>query len=585
MGSFYGSIHLKTDDMSSVKNILEDLKKKKKINFFLSPPLSGWISIYPAGYGQDEAISKSIARKIKCPVLHLISHDDDVFYYHFYRHGKSLDRYSSCPEYFGGLPEKDKKIFRGNPELYKDLLYNKEDFRKLKDILFSPSDTPFPGQEKLLLFAELLHIPNIITAYEYISDGETDNIEEWENFIHIPDLSRIKEKKRKAQEKIIEEKQLLIDKGLLLFESSVSDKFFVRPVWCEAPSGKGFLLCWNHGNMTKKCQIECYHAPWSAAPFPSGINIEDSAHIFKLSPSGRYLAIGNAFGNWKAQIWNMEQREAVAEIKHTSAVTWIDFSCDEKTVYSRSPYEFILTSMESFSPVNCFKLSPVGNKAAIHPSENIMLVEQQDKLLFIDLLTGKQLKTLYVGGKKDLTEIFNYFIPKLEEEFNKKGVNFPDKLLPHRVHGSEYIFCIEFSRDGKMVFFGTDNGVRVFSWYDLMAAKEETPAPLFSYPPLPVKFGAPHFYVYTLLFDETKNTLIFGTEEGKIEFLDLGTGKSGILLAMPASSPLLNIGLSRDKSVLCSSYRARKNKSSQIQIWNYRALWKKISNGDEKTCK
>jgi hypothetical protein len=89
MGSFYGSIHLKTDDMSSVKNILEDLKKKKKINFFLSPPLSGWISIYPAGYGQDETISKSIARKIKCPVLHLISHDDDVFYYHFYRHGKS----------------------------------------------------------------------------------------------------------------------------------------------------------------------------------------------------------------------------------------------------------------------------------------------------------------------------------------------------------------------------------------------------------------------------------------------------------------------------------------------------------------
>jgi hypothetical protein len=95
--------------------------------------------------------------------------------------------------------------------------------------------------------------------------------------------------------------------------------------------------------------------------------------------------------------------------------------------------------------------------------------------------------------------------------------------------------------------FSVRYGVRVFL-VDLMAAKEETPAPLFSYPPLPVKFGAPHFYVYTLLFDETKNTLIFGTEEGKIEFLDLGTGKSGILLAMPASPPLRNIGLSRDKS-------------------------------------
>ncbi|MEQ8221429.1 MAG: hypothetical protein ABRQ37_03935, partial [Candidatus Eremiobacterota bacterium] len=555
MGSFYGSVHLRTDDISSVKEILEDLRRKKKINFFLSPPLRGWISVYPAGYGQDEIISKSIARKIKCPLFHLISHDDDVFYYHFYRDGKLLDRYSSCPEYFGELPEKDKKKFRGNPEFYKDLLCDKGDFEKLKDILVLPSHSPFPGQEKLLLFAEILHIPNISTAYEYMADGETDDIEEWEKFVHIPDLSRINKKKRKADEKIIEEKKLLMDNGLLLFESSVTDKFFVRPVWCEDPSGKGFLVCWNRGNMSNTCQIENYHAPWSAAPFPSGINIQDSANIFKLSPSGRYLATGNAFGNWNVQIWNMEQKKAVAEIKHTSAVTWVDFSRDEKTVYSRSSYEVIITSVENFSPVNCFTLSPGGNKGAVHPSEEIILLEQQDKLLLIDLRTGKQLKTLYVGGKKDFTEIFNFFIPKLEEEFNKKGVKFPDKLLSNRVHSNEYLFCMDFSRDGKMLFLGTDNGVRVFNWHDLMTAIEETPAPLFSYPDGPVTSGEPRFYVYTLLFDEMKNTLIFGAGEGNIGFIDLTTGKSGILLAIPASPPLLNIGLSRDRSVLCSSFR------------------------------
>jgi hypothetical protein len=39
-----------------------------------------------------------------------------------------------------------------------------------------------------------------------------------------------------------------------------------------------------------------------------------------------------------------------------------------------------------------------------------------DKLLFIDFMTGKAIKYSFVGGK-GLTEIFNYFIRRLEEEF------------------------------------------------------------------------------------------------------------------------------------------------------------------------
>jgi hypothetical protein len=60
------------------------------------------------------------------------------------------------------------------------------------------------------------------------------------------------------------------------------------------------------------------------APFPSGINIEDRCNIFKTE-SFRKISLSVMPSEMEAQVWNMEQREAVAEIKHTTLLRRIDF--------------------------------------------------------------------------------------------------------------------------------------------------------------------------------------------------------------------------------------------------------------------
>lgn len=55
---------------------------------------------------QDEEVisrvAKETSRALKCPVLAVLNHDDDIFWYQLYVNGKLVDQYDSTPGYFDG---------------------------------------------------------------------------------------------------------------------------------------------------------------------------------------------------------------------------------------------------------------------------------------------------------------------------------------------------------------------------------------------------------------------------------------------------------------------------------------------------
>src|SRR5436190_13112652 len=122
MGAFYGSILVKTEDLEAIRRVLGHVARESDNRFLVGPALNGWVSIFPNNSGQNDQVSAEIAKLDSHDIFHLIVHDDDIFTYYFYRNGKLIDQYNSCPNYFHEVSEAEKEQCKGNPEMFQDLL-------------------------------------------------------------------------------------------------------------------------------------------------------------------------------------------------------------------------------------------------------------------------------------------------------------------------------------------------------------------------------------------------------------------------------------------------------------------------------
>src|SRR5438045_1452946 len=200
MGGFYGSVNVRTNDRAEVVGVLDEVAKKTRTRFLVSPPLNGWVSVYPSGSGQDEKISRQIARRLGCDILHLISYHEEVFLYFFYRDGKLLDRYSSRPDQFREVSPSLRRKLRGRPELFRDLFADRRALDEVKAIL-AHSDherlsSHLPSSHLMVEFAKRLKIADSQTSYEYLRDEDNEDVEGWEAFIHVPDRTAEEARKR-----------------------------------------------------------------------------------------------------------------------------------------------------------------------------------------------------------------------------------------------------------------------------------------------------------------------------------------------------------------------------------------------------
>jgi hypothetical protein len=619
MGAFYGAVYIRTEERDQVREILEEIAGKKKTRFLLAPPFQGWTGVYPDTSGQDENVAKAIARRTPADVLQVIVHDDDVFCYFYYRAGRLVDQYNSRPDYFESVDEEAREELRGRPDLLRDLLPDAESVAALEAILREAGEQLFASQS-LEQFAQLLHLPNSLTCYDYLMEGETEGIEGWDEFIHIPDLSAKKVAKRAQEDATATEKQRIRNEGLLLLEQAGggTGEYKETPVFCSDPHGAGFMVCWSNLVSPKAISLLRYAPPWSAGPLSTGLELE-SFGLLCASPSGRYLFSAG----WKGQLWDLDQKAFVLEVQHPRGAIWADFTADEKLLISRSTEEVIVTDLKSRSQLAAF-LVPGGQRAALHPSGTKLVVDVQANLGILDLASGRLTSPLCVGERQDFTAHtlwlaqqmkkgeaqvdFGAVQEKVTESLRKMGLDVagmaeqlqknleqmkqahakigtPEWLAEQApIRGSEQPMNLAFSSDGKLFFCATSQGARVYSWEEMLASGEQVPRPLYAVDSLPYPHESSYglfsrmAHTYALAYDAKAHRLLFGGLSGTIDYLDLHTGQPGTLIEPPGRPAINQLALSGDGSALAclavpdTFERGKQRKPPLFQIWNFAAL-------------
>jgi hypothetical protein len=537
MGAFYGSIHVRTEDHAGVLAAARTLAKKRKLRLLVAPVLRGWVTVFPENNGQDETVSAALARALTDDVLHFLVHDDDIFCYSLYRNGKLIDRYNSNPDYFEEVSSREKAKSRGRPEVFAELLPDASRLDELKALL-TPAhaeQTVFAG-ETMLRFAELLELPNAASAYEYLTQGETDDIEAWDDFTHVPDQTEEKAKQRAVKAEHETARQRLRDQGILLCEDSRPQPplHHAMPHWCTDGAG-GFLVCWASGMARAPCPLEHYRPPWTK-PEPTGIELPPTAWTLSRSPSGRHLGVGHASGNWLAQVWDLAGKSLVLNVNHAHVVNWVGFTPDETQLISLGSADSFVTSLQTRERLATIAV-PHAKLGALHPSGTLIVADELGKIALVDLPSGAAQKTLAIGDKDQLEARRQHEIAQMrqtyaafDEDAFEKALqlqldqidNMVKKMAEHArkseaggadvaqdsrrikehllqsierqreqfaqqrrqaqagdvpLRSSEKVFAMALDRAGRWLFLGTDRGVRVFAWNDVHAAQDVMPAP------------------------------------------------------------------------------------------------------------
>lgn len=633
MGTFYGSILVRTEDSEGVRLVLSQVAKEADHRFLVGPALDGWISVFPNNGGQSDEISSEIAKLIPHHIFHLIVHDDDVFGYFYYREGKLVDRYNSYPDYFHEGSDEEKKQTAGRPELFADLLPRPESLSQLKTLLNGDTGQYTFEQDRMGAFVKLLGLPNTLSSYEYLQSGERDGIKGWKQFVHIPDLTVEKNAKRAAQAQIKAEKKRLQKAGILLAEieppKEMKGNFAPSIAWGTNSSSNGLLLIWTCLHFTRtvddeQCRKQLFsiEPPWNLPPQPLELKTNWTAHAFCMSSLGNWLAGGFASGDWKMRVWDWRRKTMSFEVEHTRAVTWVDFSHDERWLYSLGGDELIVSSMLKKRPVLEVKGMEGARSAAVHPLRKFAVIAFQDRLGIVDLEQKKLIKQLWINRKAETLDPYTQnpkaFVQACLEEIltnaklrEKLGISLEmhseilqdptavKKLTPQaqakigRILGEvrdesrisfetkESPFDVRFHPNGEKLFVAS-RGMRVFNWSTLLSANGDAPAPELSVDAPKDDEGDPnaHPLTYCVRFDQERNLLLSSCLAGTIQFLNLANGKSGVLLTPPGEMGIWRLELTSDKQALCCQCSTRpkaKDRNKRftcLQIWNYPSLCK-----------
>ena len=99
MGNFYVNYTLRGVTQQAVAKALSGRKS------IVTPSANDTVVVFEEDSdNQDQQVISSLAtdlsQKLRCPVLAVLNHDDDILWYQLYKDGKLQDEYDSSPGYF-----------------------------------------------------------------------------------------------------------------------------------------------------------------------------------------------------------------------------------------------------------------------------------------------------------------------------------------------------------------------------------------------------------------------------------------------------------------------------------------------------
>ena len=612
MGAFYGSIHIKADEVAPVREALDDIAKRKW-KFLVSPVMDGWIAVYPNVNGQDERVSKALAKKLDWPILHVAVHDDDVFYYWYYRGGKLIDRFSSCPEYFGQISARMKSLLHGKPERVADILQHSNDLNRLTALVEEMRTEPLYVSDRPEQFAKLFGLSNFSTAYEYLMADETDGIEQWDEFVHVPDLSEERRDGQEAAARVQRQKDRLKDEGKLLAELSMgkkSSKVPVQIVWC-VDSTNGLLVAQPNIIEQREVPVQMLQPPWAGNLISIGIMLQPTAFTMQTSPSGTYLAVGYAGRTQKAELWDVQQKKCVLEIEHTSVVYSVAFALDETVLFTMSPQEIVVTDLSNYARTGHWKIEN-GQSIDLHSSGKMIALAKQDGFSILNTESGEE-RAIRLGRYQDLSGLRELLQGQLQQEMENidsdwvsnqvqktlKQLGVPEdsaagkrmraetekgfddmlsgKAFAHfgeRTFQPEHVRCAKFVGDGKYLACATEAALRVFDIDHILSASGDDVEPLYSVEPtkVPSEYGYLPGNTFTVVDGVERGSILFAGLDGTIRSLELGSGVGTELFSPPGTPPIMQMQLV-GKTLFCLCQPGfpeihGKRQPPLLQIWD-----------------
>ena len=638
MGGFYGSIHVRTEDRDAVLEVAERVARSRNVAMLAGPAKNGWVGLYPELSGQDETVGVAIAGEVDGDVLHLMVHDDDIFAYWFYRDRKLVDSYHSRPGYFGEEHRAGEEGRVGQPEAFRPILG--DGVRKLAPLLVRDPEAVFASVQ-LQKFAKALKIPNALTSYEYLQQGERTGIVGWRQFEPLP--------KVKPADPAEAERGRWMSEGVLLASRS-REGYDLRTCRC----GDGFLAAWQSpGSREFQVAVDWARPPQfrgKAAPIP------DATPLFALvgDDTGRRVAI--AFRDRvEVREPGAEDWTIVATVPTQEVVTGLAFSPDGRLLAHSSQTGETVTAVESGRLVaaaprvnRTMRVSHDGQTLAFHPSGEWLAVagltlglvslsgepkrrelcpggrrryEQQivDSLAHVDLdelmrqqreqmaaqmeqfrrlanpeaqlkrfrglgLSAQQLEAMKsslesTAAQWPTTESAEVLLKQRFDEFRERqraareGAGLPQL----QALANEPPEVVGFSRDGRWLWCGTGQGLRVYEWAQVVAIAA-TADEAVDMPPPRWSVDIPT----TAVAEERDGAaILFGGHSRELHRLDLETGAMRELVRLPGPCSVTRLGFSADGRTLATAtqinpleagIRSPSRLPSTFEVWDYGRL-------------
>jgi hypothetical protein len=566
VGAFHGSFHVRSADRDALLRALAAIASSAGVRFLVARAAGPWTPVYPSGAGQDFAVSRQAAAALGCDVVHVLLHDDDVFAFELHRAGVLADRFSSDPDYFGEVAPEERAALAGRPERLADLLkpgatvesvsaaMRRSEPSSVGDVL---SRGRFPAGDQLVRFARALGLANVETSYEQLRESRRRGFE------HVPRLASEATEKRAAAARTTARRRQLGQAGLLLASEQRRAESLIgpQPVVCAAPGG-GFFVAWRDGVPTSAVALLHYRPPWDA-PVETGLVMGGGAMVIAPSPSGALLAVGHAFGEWRLEVFSSRERRLVAGVPLPRAAEHVSFLGEDR-VLCRSEGALLVVSVPECRVTERRGVG-FGKGCATHPDgEHVVVHDAREGGLVLCSLREPAFRRSLSTARHDLAGWMR------RARAGERVSGFRPAEVPE---------VLAFTRDGSFLLMAAVEGVRVYRWPDVLAARGALPPPVAAAesPLVEVSEGSFLRHTYDLDFVETSRGVLFAGLEGRLRTLGLD-GTERELLEVPGAPPLLRVVLSADaRQVATVSLpglfdRSRRRPPPRLDVWDWERL-------------
>jgi len=501
MGGFWGSVHVRSHHHAKVIKAAAHVCAPSRRKCLVSPVIDGWIGIYPDGHGQDPAFGAEIAQRIGGDVLAVVVHDDSCSYYWLWRNRRLVDRYVSAPGALDIDHRDEEEPLCGSPEAWASLV-GSEAIRELRDVFRRDDEKIVFEHERLLRLAELIGLPNPVCAYEYLQDGEIEDVIEWSSFVEVP-------KPRAARLRLVRMEPTGPEPVVV-----VQGRGNVFPAWT------GFVRL-----TTPRLGSVQHLAPPDWEPVRVPLPFEDEPHTGSVEATGRIAAFSLP---GRVAVVDLQRREVLAEVNVTQRVHALALARDGGRLAHVDEGDLVVTEIPSGRVLRRFPST--GDSLRWHPNGR-WLATREHQISFVDVDDGTShemaLATTRLDPRPSLLHMGAKVLSKVRSAAEREEVTanlrqMLDAFSSGPLAGGiplDQVRSFDWSRDGSQWWLVTTTGILLFDWARLQIAVRAGMS----------KFPTPLWRISddsgVIVADGIESgSLLLGTGNGRVQRMDRATG-------------------------------------------------------------